>query len=170
MSICVSSRFPPSESLRYLSKGAVYFAGIALLVLGAAIAPIASAQVAEDGADIDATGNPKSEMAACNSGETPQSRQTCINEVRRAQAAKRAGKLQNYGDFAANALKRCDVFKDPDDLAACQARVKQTDVEGSVAEGGILRKAQIVETPEPTTVPEAPAVPEAPVVAPPASQ
>ena len=136
----LSRSFAP-EALRRLHKGTACLGAAALLVLSAAMAPLASAQTASTG--IDASGNAKSEMAACRSGKTAQDRATCMKEVRNAQATRRAGGLQNYGDqFAANALKRCEVFKNPDDLKACRARVEQGRIDGSVAEGGILREAQ----------------------------
>jgi hypothetical protein len=138
----LSLSFAP-EALRRLNKGAACFGGAALLALSAAMAPSASAQTASASTGLDASGNPKSEMAACRSGKTAQDRATCMKEVRNAQAARRAGRLENYGDqFAANALKRCEVFKEPDDLTACRARVEQGRINGSVAEGGILREAQ----------------------------
>ena len=147
MRASVPSRFFLFEPLHRLGKGAGCFGGAALLALSAAMTPIASAQMAGGSTGMDASGNAKSEMAACKSGKTPQARATCLNEARNAQAAKRAGKLQNYGDFSANAMKRCEVFKDSADREACQARLMdQAKVEGSVAEGGILREA---ETPMP---------------------
>ena len=80
-----------------------------------------------------------------------------MTEVRNANAAKRAGKLENSnGQFAANALKRCDVFKG-EDQAACRARiVGQGKIAGSVAGGGVLREVEtVVPTSEagPATVP-----------------
>ena len=66
-------------------------------------------------------------------------------EVRNAQAAKRAGKLDTNGDYAANALKRCDAFKDADDQSACKARVMNSaGAAGSVAAGGVLREVEVL--------------------------
>ncbi|MDQ3060146.1 MAG: hypothetical protein M3R45_11595 [Pseudomonadota bacterium] len=139
----VPTRLFPSEPLHRLRKGVACFGGAVLLALGAAMAPIASAQMAESSTGIDASGDPKSEMAACRSGKTQQARTTCMTEVRNAQAARRAGRLDNYGDqFSANALKRCEIFKTPDDQTACRARVEQAKLDGSVAEGGVLREAE----------------------------
>lgn len=142
MRACVSSRFFTSEPLHRLGKGVACLGAAAMLVLSAAMAPLASAQTADGNTGIDASGNAKSEMAACRSGKTAEDRATCMKEARNAQAAKRTGKLQNYGDFSANALERCKVFKAPDDQSACQARVEQARIDGSVAEGGILREAR----------------------------
>ena len=87
-------------------------------------------------------------MAACNSGKSQQNRVTCITEVKNANAAKRAGKLDNNGgQFSANALKRCDVFKG-DDQAACKARIDgDVKIQGSVAEGGVIRELETVVAP-----------------------
>lgn len=134
----ISSTFATSSRFDRLGKTVVH-AGLALLLgLGA------SAQAA-DAMSIDNTGNAKSEMAACMSGKTQESKKTCMTEVRNAQAAKRAGKLgEGNGDFAANAMKRCDVFKDAEDQRACKARMSsQAKMDGSVASGGVLREAEI---------------------------
>jgi hypothetical protein len=111
----------------------------------AAVSATTAAQAAPGSTTIDATGDPQSERAACMTGKTQQDRRTCLTEVLNASAAKRSGKLENYGDqFAVNALKRCDVFSG-DDLAACKARVQgQGRIEGSVAGGGLLREAETV--------------------------
>lgn len=134
-----------SSRLGRLGKGLTQ-AGMAVL-LGLA-ASVAGAQTADGSSGIDATGNAKSEMAACNSGKTQQSRTTCLTEVRNANADKRAGKLGNGdGQFMANAMKRCEVFKDANDQTACKARVSSdATLQGSVASGGLLREAE-------TTVP-----------------
>ena len=126
-----------------LGKGAVYLGLAISLTL-----TVASAQIASGTTGIDATGNAKSEMAACNSGKTQQSRATCITEVKNANAAKRAGKLDSNGDqFSANALKRCEVFKG-DDQAACKARIDgDVKTQGSVAEGGVIREVETVVAP-----------------------
>lgn len=140
MSTFIESRFLRTSRLNRLGKGATYFGLAALLAMSAA-----SAQIADlDTTGLDASGNPKSEMAACNSGKTQQDRAACIKEVRAATAAKRAGKLSNGADYAANAMKRCEIFKDAIDLAACRARVgEQAKLEGSVAAGGVLREGVI---------------------------
>jgi hypothetical protein len=111
----------------------------------AAVSVTAVAQYASGSTTIDATGDPHSERAACMTGKTQQVRKTCLTEVLNASAAKRSGRLENYGEqFAANALKRCDVFSG-DDLSACKVRVQgQGRIEGSVAEGGLLREAETV--------------------------
>ncbi len=108
----------------------------------------ASAQIASGTTGIDATGDAQSELAACNSGKTQQDRQTCMTEVRNANAAKRAGKVDNSGGgFKQNALSRCDVFQG-EELIACQARITgYGDAAGSVAGGGVIRQVETVVVP-----------------------
>lgn len=121
--------------------------GIAQIGLAALLAlsgSMAFAQIADGTTGIDATGDAKSEMAACNSGKSPQARATCLTEVRNAQAAKRAGKLGTDADYAANSLKRCEVFKDSSDQNACKARLMNSkSATGSVASGGVLFEAEV---------------------------
>lgn len=141
----VPSRFSRPAPFSRIGKGAAYFGIAALLALTAATAQIASAQVASGTTGIDATGSARSEMAACKSGKTQQSREACMHEVRNANAEKRAGKLGGSGaDFTANAMKRCEVFKESDDQAACRARVEsEAKLDGSVGSGGVLRQSEI---------------------------
>ena len=129
--------------LNSIGKEAVAVALTALLaVTGAA------AQIAAGSTGIDATGNARSELAACNSGKTQQSRATCITEVKNANAAKRAGKLDNAGgQFKANALKRCDALSGTDKIA-CEARMAgYGNTQGSVAGGGVIREIESVVVP-----------------------
>ncbi|MCZ8256533.1 MAG: hypothetical protein O9327_12815 [Polaromonas sp.] len=125
-----------------LVKSAACFGVAALLSLGA------TAQIAAGTTGIDASGNARSEMNACLTGRTQQDQETCMTEVRNANAAKRAGKVDNAGgQFSANAMKRCDIFQG-EDLVACQARIVgygQTD--GSVAGGGAIRQVETVVVP-----------------------
>jgi len=66
-----------------------------------------------------------------------------MNEVRNANAEKRAGKLGGGADYSANALKRCEIFKEADDLDACKARVmNESGAQGGIATGGVLREAE----------------------------
>ena len=130
-----------------LGKGVACFGFVAVVAL-TATAHIASAQVASGTTGIDATGNAASEMAACNSGQTQQDRETCMREVRNANAEKRAGKLDNAGgQFGANAAQRCGVLTGEDKIA-CEARVLGIgNTQGSVAEGGVLREVETVVVP-----------------------
>lgn len=42
-------------------------------------------------------------------------------------------------DYERNALRRCEVFKNAEDRAACVARVRQPSLSGSVESGGVIR-------------------------------
>ena len=121
---------------------------ICIVCLTALFSIIANAQVASGTTGIDASGNPASEMAACNNGNTQQSRETCITEVRNANAAKRAGKVNNSGgQFSTNALMRCNVLQGEDKIA-CEARViGYGSPQGSVAGGGVITQVETVVIP-----------------------
>ena len=129
--------------LSRICKNTAAFAFIAL------VAMTASAQIASGTTGIDATGNAASEMAACNNGTTQQSRETCITEVRNANAAKRAGQIDNAGgQFGANALQRCNVLQG-EDKVACEARVAgYGSPQGSVAGGGVITQVETVVVPK----------------------
>ena len=114
----------------------------------ALLAVTATAQIASGTTGIDATGNAASEMAACNNGSTQQSRETCMTEVRNANAAKRAGKVDNAGDqFKSNALMRCNALQG-EDKTACEARVLgYGNPQGSVAGGCVITEVETVVLP-----------------------
>ena len=110
-------------------------------------ATAATAQIASGTTGIDASGNTRTERAACMSGNTQQDRATCLREANNAAADKRAGKLDSGTDYAANALARCDVLTG-EDKAACQARiVGYGSTAGSVAGGGVIRQVETVVVP-----------------------
>jgi hypothetical protein len=129
--------------LNTLGKGVAAFAFTAVMAMTAA-----TAQVASGTTGIDATGNARSEANACNTGMTQQDRETCLREVRNANAEKRAGKLDNSGgNFKANAAERCDVFSGQNKIA-CEARVAGAGMtSGSVAGGGVIREVETVVVP-----------------------
>ena len=136
----IQSRSLSPSRFNRMGKGVTYFGLVALLAMTAATAQVA----ALDTTGLDASGNAKSEMAACKSGNTQQDRAACMKEVRNANAEKRAGKLGNGSDFTANAMKRCEIFKESEDQASCRARVNsQARLDGSVAAGGVLRQGEI---------------------------
>ena len=130
--------------LNTLAKNAAALAITAALGMTAAIAQVASGTTG-----IDATGNARSEANACVTGMTQQDRETCLREVRNANAEKRAGKLDNAGaQFDANAAQRCDVLSG-DDKIACEARVAGIGTtQGSVAGGGVIREIETVVVPK----------------------
>ena len=136
-------QIPLTQSkLQILKKGALAFSLTVLFTI------TATAQIASGTTGIDATGNAASEMAACNNGSTQQSRETCMTEVRNANAAKRAGKVDNAGgQFNANALMRCNVLQGEDKIA-CEARViGYGSPQGSVAGGGVITQVETVVVP-----------------------
>lgn len=128
--------------LNNIAKGAAGFVFSALLAMSA------TAQIAAGTTGIDATGNAQSEMAACNNGKTQQDRTTCLIEVKNANAAKRAGKVDNAGgQFKANAMQRCNVLPSQDRVA-CEARVAgYGNPQGSVAGGGVITEIETVVVP-----------------------
>jgi len=133
----------PRSGLNRLAASLCAFSLTALLAVSA------TAQIASGTTGIDATGNAASEMAACKNGTTQQSRETCMTEVRNANAAKRAGKIDNAGgQYRANALMRCDVLQG-ENKVACQARVLgYGSPQGSVAGGGVLTQVETVVVPQ----------------------
>lgn len=129
--------------LNRITKSVAGMAFTALLSINA------FAQVASGTTGIDATGNARSEAAACNSGMSQQARETCLREVRNANAEKRAGKLDNAGgQFNANAAQRCEALSGEDKIA-CEARVVGVGTtQGSVAGGGVIREVETVVVPK----------------------
>jgi hypothetical protein len=126
-------------------KSLMSFGVAALLAVGAATAQIATA----GGTGIDATGSFQSEMQACMSGATQQSRDDCMKEARNASAEKQRGRLETYGAHDSHAMSRCDVHQVAEDRAACQARVMgMGETSGSVASGGLIRQSETVILPE----------------------
>lgn len=120
-------------------------AGLGFAALLGFVSPAAFAQIASGTTGIDASGNAKSELMACRNGRTQQDRATCEKEVHNANAAKRSGKLGSDGDFQANAMMRCSVFKMQDEQKACEARVMNgSQAQGSIAGGGVLRESTMV--------------------------
>lgn len=109
---------------------------------------LVSAQIESGTTGIDATGNAQSETVACNTGNTQQDRETCLNEVKNANAARNAGKVDNAGgQFEVNALSRCEVFSG-NEKVTCIARMKSNgQAAGSVGGGGIIREIQTVVPP-----------------------
>ncbi len=135
-----------------MKTSALYYLATSAFAISAATANIASAQVATGTTGIDASGDAKSEMAACNSGKTQQARETCMTEVRNANAEKRAGKLGNTnGQLTTNAVQRCSVFKG-EEKVACEARVVGVGgTQGSVSGGGVIREVETVVVPSDAT-------------------
>lgn len=129
-------------------KGLLPFGAAALLAMTAATAQVAGTPPGSTG--IDATGNYRSEVQSCNDGRTQQDQATCLREARNAQADKQRGRLDADGQrqLQANAMQRCEPFKDGEERAACEARVMgYGNASGSVADGGVLREVETVVMP-----------------------
>ena len=125
-------------------KSLVSYGVAALLAVGAATAQVATA----GSSGIDSTGSYQSEMQACMSGQTQQSREDCMKEARNAQADKNRGVLDNAGAPVANAMGRCDAHASGEDQAACRARIMgMGSTQGSVAGGGMIREVETVVMP-----------------------
>jgi hypothetical protein len=135
-------------------KSMLSYGAAALLAVGAASAQVAFAATGSDAAFpgakmIDNSGSYQSEVQSCMTGKTQQDRDTCLKEARNAHADKQRGVLNHYGEHDQNAMARCDVFKDGEDKAACEARVLgYGSVDGSVAGGGLIRESETVVLPE----------------------
>lgn len=85
----------------------------------------------------------RQDLAACDSGTSAQTQETCRLEARNALAEARRGRLGDAlgpEQYQANALQRCAVHQG-DDRVACEARMRGAgSVEGSVGQGGLLRE------------------------------
>lgn len=92
----------------------------------------------------------REQLEACRSGATYQTREACIAETRAAYAARQRGGIQTYGDHAAHALARCNIYRVDEERLACRARVMGLgEVSGSVAGGGLLRRYEYLVPAEP---------------------
>ncbi|GAC1319129.1 MAG: hypothetical protein NVS3B11_05170 [Collimonas sp.] len=111
---------------------------LALCMSGASWAAMAAANPQ------DANARYQAERAVCTSGQSNQSRETCLKEAGAALQEARRGRLQD--DPAAdsqNALLRCNALP-PDDKDACRRRVNgEGTTNGSVLEGGELHELTV---------------------------
>ncbi|MEJ7929290.1 hypothetical protein WG922_04815 [Ramlibacter sp. AN1015] len=118
-----------------------------LLAFGAAalLAVAASAQVA----NLE-NQSAREQLQACRSGATWQARENCVREVQAAQQARRAGTLASAEQYTANALARCNIYREQEDVMACRGRVMGLgEVTGSVTGGGLLRQYEYLVPAEP---------------------
>jgi hypothetical protein len=121
-----------------------FIRNLALAAAGALLCS-AAAQAAKTGALVDAQARYRQDMADCNSGKSNQDLATCRREARNALAeAKRGGLKDDPAQYQQNAVRRCDAHKG-DDRTDCEARMRDDSrIEGSAAEGGILREGVTV--------------------------
>ena len=152
---------PMSMHLEPKRRAALLAGAIAAMLSGAAVAQLPSsgqnanaprnvAAITRRDTPIDDSGLYEREVQACLSGRSHQARETCLEEARNAQAARRRGRLPEARgqDYAANALARCKPFSG-ETRAACEARVMgMGGASGSVAGGGMLRWVETVVRPK----------------------
>ena len=114
------------------------------LTLAAALSLLCSAAAlaANTGLVADAKARYRQDMADCNSGKSHQEPVSCRQEARNALAEASRGGLNDIGDpYLQNALKRCGAYQG-DDRNDCETRMgSDSNIEGSVGSGGILRKS-----------------------------
>ncbi|WPB56197.1 hypothetical protein [Xylophilus sp. GOD-11R] len=125
--------------------GLALFGATAVLAMASATAQVATSYTGADG-----SGSFASERASCASGNTQQAQATCMEEARNAAADKRRGQLaEPHADYAANKMRRCDVFQPgTEDRAACVARVQgDGQASGNVASGGVVREVETIVLP-----------------------
>lgn len=113
---------------------------LSTLALGALL--LSTASLAQN-ADRDARARYQADRQACLSGNTHQARSVCLREAGAALQEARRGRLTTAPNEqeAANAVKRCDAFKNAEDRAVCVDRIQGAGTTtGSVEEGGVLRE------------------------------
>lgn len=94
----------------------------------------------------------RQDMQDCREGRSAQSRTDCELEARHALSEAQRGALGPPGDAAAQALRRCAVFKHDGDHADCLARqAPQAHTSGTVQGGAVLRDVAT-----PTAAPDLP--------------
>jgi hypothetical protein len=130
----------------------------AVLAVGALVASTAVSAASPRRGEAPA-GIYQQELAVC--GHNQQDRAACIREAGAARQAAAQGGLTSAPDYRANALARCGLQQQPDDRAACEARVlgssgnTQASVDGSVMGGGVIRESvTTIVMPAPAMAPE----------------
>ena len=111
--------------------------GITLLVLLSATAySVENAENADN-----ATMNYKNEIAACNNESPKNLRIACIAEAKKTLSDYRRSPESYQQKLQSNSMKRCSVFEG-EKRRDCESRVSSDAyVDGSVAEGGVLRES-----------------------------
>ena len=133
----------------------------------------AAAATGQDPATAGARARYEQERARCQTGESGQSKETCLREAGAALQAARQGQLDDHGAmYRQNALERCKPLP-PADAKDCRDRVLgQGTVSGSVKGGGLYREKVTVEigAPPPPPPAEAPSPSTMPYTPPPPPQ
>ncbi len=111
-----------------------------LAAVGIAFAGAASAAGPRYQPDGYGSSTYREEVSVC--GHIQQDRAACIREAGAARQAAAQGQLTGAPDYLQNALARCGL-QPPMERSACEARVRgtgQTDIQGSVLGGGVIRE------------------------------
>ena len=91
--------------------------------------------------DDNATANYKNEIAACNNESPKNLRATCISNAKKTLSEYRRSPADYQQKLQSNKVKRCSVFEGGK-RRDCESRVgSDAYVDGSVAEGGVLRES-----------------------------
>lgn len=112
-------------------------AALAVLVFVGTLA--ATAALASPASDAHALF--RSEMAACTSGASLQSRETCVQEAKAAHAQNLRGGLADRDPrYGANTALRCEALAGAEKLACTRRMQGRGTTSGSAATGGIYRE------------------------------
>ncbi|AMP00241.1 hypothetical protein CAter282_2372 [Collimonas arenae] len=111
---------------------------LTLLVCAASSAAVAAGNQSE------AVARYQAERAACNNGQSNESRPTCLKEAGAAlQAARNGGLTSDQNAYNQNAMARCQPLP-PDEQDACRRRINgEGTSSGSAQQGGILRELTV---------------------------
>jgi len=90
---------------------------------------------------MDARARFQQDLADCSSPQSSQDPATCRREAYSALAEALRGRLDdNAAPYRENALRRCDVYQGSDRTECVQRLGPNSNVQGSVGGGGILRE------------------------------
>ena len=113
---------------------------VLIAATGIAVGGAALAAGPRYGSGSAGAGTYRDEVAVC--GHNQQDRAACVREAGAARQAAAQGQLTAAPDYLQNALARCG--RQPQmERSACEARVRgtgQTNIEGSVLGGGVIRE------------------------------
>lgn len=123
-----------------MTRSPIPVRNLTLAALGTLLC-VSGALAADTGVADDAQARYRQDLAACNSGQSNQDRDTCRLEARHALAEARRGGLTDAGQYQQNAAQRCAALTG-DDRSACEGRTRgEGSSDGSVGGGGILRES-----------------------------
>jgi len=109
----------------------------------------------------------KTDVARCQSGDTNQDKATCMREAGAAlEEAKRNRLMHDNANYDQNQVRRCQALP-ADQREDCMLQMSpgsNTQVQGSVAGGGVLRETTITIPGQPATSTAAPTAPNTPPV------